>query len=122
VLDVVEPWEPKCPQNIRAALLATVPFLPAVAVTTMVVTYVVPGDTSLRAQVGPDQASAAKDAPGRESVSRTALRDVRRAINEFRDESFEAMVRTRKHLLATLTLTGAAAVLISATAIRGCSP
>jgi hypothetical protein len=57
------------------------------------------------------------DTPDPESVSRTALRDVRRAINEFRDGSFEAMVRTRNHLLATLTLTGVAGVLIAATAI-----
>jgi hypothetical protein len=81
--------------------------------------YLEPGPATANAdaQGGPDPASAPEDAPDPESVSRAALREVRRAINEFRDGSFEAMVRTRNHLLATLTLTGMAAVLIAATAI-----
>jgi hypothetical protein len=77
----------------------------------------VPATASAEARSVPDPASAPIDAQDQESVSRAALREVRRAINEFRDGSFEAMVRTRNHLLATLTLTGLAAVLIAATAI-----
>jgi len=47
------------------------------------------------------------------------LRDVRQAINEFRDSSWAALVRTRNHLLGTITITGIVTYLLLTVAISG---
>lgn len=39
-------------------------------------------------------------------TARAVLREIRRTINEFRDESWCGLVRARNHLMRTLTLTG----------------
>jgi hypothetical protein len=48
---------------------------------------------------------------GAAALARIALRDVRQAVNEFRDDSWDAIVRTRNHLISTLTATGIATYL-----------
>jgi len=50
-------------------------------------------------------------------AARAAVRDVRQAINEFRDSSWDALVRTRNHLMGTLAVTGLATYLLLAIAI-----
>jgi hypothetical protein len=49
---------------------------------------------------------AAPDSPA--MLARVALREVRQTVNEFRDNGWDAIVRTRNHLVATLTATGIA--------------
>ena len=51
--------------------------------------------------------------------ARLTLRDVRQAINEFRDSSWAALVRTRNHLLGTITITGIVTYLLLTVAISG---
>jgi hypothetical protein len=41
-----------------------------------------------------------------DQTSRTVLREIRRTINDFRDDSWAGIVRARNHLMRTLTLTG----------------
>jgi hypothetical protein len=53
-----------------------------------------------------DDAKSAAGDPTQELLARAALREVRQTINEFRDGSWEAIVRTRNHLLETLFATG----------------
>jgi hypothetical protein len=49
--------------------------------------------------------------------ARVALRDVRQTINEFRDSSWDALVRTRNHALGTLFASGYVTYLLLALAI-----
>jgi hypothetical protein len=51
--------------------------------------------------------------------ARAALRDVRQVVNDFRDSSWGALVRTRNHLMGTLTVTGVATYLLLAMAVSG---
>lgn len=60
-------------------------------------------DTS---QNGSTHMSEAGLEPLTTSEARVALRQVRRAINDFRDESRARLIRARTRLLATMTLTG----------------
>ncbi len=67
-------------------------------------------------------ANAAETAPTPEQVidgARLALRDVRQAINEFRDTSWDALVRTRNHLLGTMAATGIVTFLLFSVALSG---
>jgi hypothetical protein len=54
-----------------------------------------------------------------ESEARATLRELRQVINEFRDDQWDALVRTRNHLLAALTLSGVVTFLLLALAING---
>ena len=44
-------------------------------------------------------------------LARVALREVRQTVNAFRDDGWDGIVRTRNHLIATLTATGLATYL-----------
>ena len=50
--------------------------------------------------------AAAPPDPSTHQAARSVLREIRRTINEFRDESWGGIVRTRNHLVRTLTFTG----------------
>jgi hypothetical protein len=90
----------------------------------MAVVRLAPATAIYLSQQPPALASGAVTAPALtpEQVTdgaRLALRDVRQAINEFRDSSWDALVRARNHLLGTMTATGIVTYLIFAVAIGG---
>jgi len=57
-------------------------------------------------------------APWAEAEARIVLREVRRALNDFRDESRARLIRSRSRLLGTMTLTGAITYVLLAFAVN----
>jgi hypothetical protein len=53
-----------------------------------------------------------------EAEARIVLREVRRALNDFRDESRARLIRSRSRLLGTMTLTGAITYVLLAFAVN----
>jgi hypothetical protein len=68
-----------------------------------------PSVAAAAADAASDAAAAASD--DAKLLARVALREVRQTINDFRDTSWAAIVRSRNHLMATMTATGLATYL-----------
>jgi hypothetical protein len=65
----------------------------------------------------PADAQPAQGTAGNEVLARSILREVRRNINEFRDDRWDGLVRARNHLLEAVIFTGLTMYLIVALAI-----
>lgn len=75
------------------------------------------GNIPPAAQIPPDNANVADASCEAQAQARTVLRDVRNAINEFRDGRWNGLIVARNRLIATMIFTGMTAYLLLAIAI-----